>query len=142
MKLISRLTAFTAILLCAACASTPRQAPVTLSATGFAQSDPKVPAAIAYSQARKMAELRARQQLEESVKTYRVDANQSLQQLIVVDPFVRAVFDDTIRSARVSDRTVKPDGSVSVTVDLDLNQLSQMLGKPVTGPGETQPANK
>jgi hypothetical protein len=95
---------------------------------------------MAHSQALKLAELRARQQLEESVKMYRVDTNQPLQQLIVVDPFVRAVFDDTIRSARVSDRTVKEDGSVSVKVELDINQLSQMLGKPVIGPGEGVPA--
>lgn len=130
MKLYSRLTAATAILLCLACAAI--KPPVTVSATGFAKFDPKANVSLGRSTALKVAEARARQQIEESMHAYRVGGDQSLQQLLTVDPFVRAVFDDTLRSARVSDRTVRDDGSVSVQVELDLDRLSKMLGKQVT----------
>lgn len=130
MKILSRLTAVIAMMLCVACAT--NKPPVTLSATGFAKFDPQANLTLGRSQALKAAESRARQQLVENLSAYRIENEMPLQQLLTVDPFVRAVVDDTLRSARVSDRTVRDDGSVSVQVELDIDLLAKMLGKTVT----------
>lgn len=137
MKLVAILPL---LMLCLACA--PAKQPLTISAVGFSQINPKIPGGAGHRTALKLAELNARQQLHDHLNMYHLDGDQPLEQLYTVDPFVHAVCDDTIRSARITDRAIKEDGSVAVKVELNMDLLAAMLGASVTAPPQPrqQPA--
>ncbi len=76
-----------------------------------------------------IAEIVARDQLKLQISRFRVPDGTMLQTLATVDPFVRAVMDDIVRSARVTDRTVNQETAVvSVTVQMELAPLHDLLG--------------
>jgi hypothetical protein len=50
-----------------------------------------------------------------------------LDTLAIVDPFVRAVIDDTVRRAVVTDQTVSDEGIVTLTLRMDLEPLYKLI---------------
>src|ERR1044072_7645984 len=95
-------------LLTLACA-TPGPDVKTLSATIFRTPSPL----LSRDEGRRLglqdAEVEARRQIRSRVFERHLNDGRTLEDLAVVDPFVRAVIDDTVAAAQITDRTFSKD---------------------------------
>lgn len=109
------------------CASTGGGDSQVYAATVIEQIDPEEPREAATREALIRAEAAAREQIRERIYQTKLDDSRSLDDLAAVDPFVRAVVDDTLRMAVIDDRTVAPDGTVTVTLEVDLKPINRLV---------------
>lgn len=112
----------------AACSRQVPEYPV-YSATAFEKINPAPGQSFANArrQALLSAEIKARQQIQEQVIQLELNDGRALSQLAVSDPFVHAKIKDTVRMARIQDRTLGEDGVVTLTVSLNLEPLYKMM---------------
>lgn len=103
--------------------------PATFSATGYTIMDPNRPFTEARAVALHDAEVNARDNLKHVVMNLTVEDGRTLAELSVIDPFVKALIHDAIRTARISDRTISADGNVTVTVQMRKAPLDRMLAE-------------
>ena len=80
------------------------------------------------------AEVDARDQIMFQASQLKLSDGRKLQDLAIVDATLRAQIDDIVRAAQIIDKDYNDDGSVSVTVRLDLQPLYDAI--------EAYPANK
>jgi hypothetical protein len=127
---ILRGTALAAIaVLAGSCATGAASGGPSYSATNFQRMNPEEPRDQARREALATADSQAREQIREQVYQMRLSDGRTLGDLSAIDPFVRAVVQDNLRSARTGDRTVTDEGLVSVTVTMDLAPLYQMVSE-------------
>ena len=98
------------------------------SATAQAAIDRSHPASTARREAILTAETHARDQiLNRAVQQLRLGDGRTLEEVAIVDPFVRASLQDMVRAAQVTDRTVTDEGLVTVTVRMDLAPIYKLI---------------
>ena len=114
------------LLLAVGCASSRPQGPV-YSATSLVRLDSTVPAGEAKRRAIATARAQVRQQLMTWAYQLRINDGRTLEDLAVVDPFVRAVVDDTIRRANIVDQALDDDGVLTLTIAMDLAPLYKLV---------------
>jgi len=117
-----------ALALAAACTTPGERAP-TYSATSAAYYDPlnRPLAGLTRAQVLKTAIRQAREQILTQAKEMKLSDGRTLSDLAIVDPYVKAMLDDTVRAARIVDRTYSDEGMVTVTVSMQLTPLFKMI---------------
>ena len=114
--------------LLSACATPGAEHPVYTS-TATAHYDPlnRAEAGMTRRQALQVALRRARGQSVVRVGELRLSDGGTLGELAIVDPYVKAVIEDTARAAQVVDRTYSDEGVVSVTIRMELAPIYRMI---------------
>ncbi|MBI1784872.1 hypothetical protein HYR69_06985, partial [Candidatus Sumerlaeota bacterium] len=74
-----------------------------------------------------LAEKRARDQILLHVMSNKFPNGITLEEAIVTDACIQAKVYDTIRTAKITDKTINDDGMVTVTVELDLAPIMKIL---------------
>lgn len=98
------------------------------SATGFASIAPDLPFEDGKLVAIRAAERSARDQILLQTLSLISRTGESLEELVISDPFVRAKVYDTIRTAKITDKTIDDENStVTVTVELDQAPLQEFI---------------
>jgi hypothetical protein len=115
------------------CATFAARGPA-FTATSKVAPDPLQPKSVATHQAMLRAEVDARDQIMFQASQLKLSDGRKLQDLAIVDATLRAQIDDIVRAAQIIDKDYNDDGSVSVTVRLDLQPLYDAI--------EAYPANK
>ena len=87
----------------------------------------ELPAGEARRLAIQQAEILAKDQIKQQAAEMKIDDQRRLGDVAVSDPFVGALLDDTVRTGRITDRTISSDGTVSVTVKMDLAPLEKLI---------------
>ena len=109
------------------CAYTPSQG-VPHAVTSTATIDPDQPRQIARLEAKGRAELEARRQIADRAAELRLSDGRTLGDLAVIDPFVRAALDDTVRAAVLKPvRDEEAPDVVTVTLHADLQPLYDLV---------------
>jgi len=114
------------VLTAVACTRVHSGAPI-YSATVSAQYDEEGKVGLTRRQALQSAVREARNHILNKALELRLSNGQVLGDLAVVDPFVRAVLEDTVRAARITDRAYSEDGLVTVTVSMELEPLYKLI---------------
>ncbi len=106
------------------------------SATGFSEIDSRLPPHEGRRVALLYAEIQARDQLKTQINQYRFGAQPALVELAMEDPFILAVLNDVVRTARITDRAVNQEGTASVTVEAAVTPLVDLVeaGRPAKVP--------
>lgn len=104
------------------------------SATGMAQIKSEESFAEGKLAAIQLAEKRARDRILLHVMDRTFPNGVTLEEAVISDPFIRAKVYDTIRTARISDQTIDDRGIVSVTVQLDLKLIEEIMADPANTP--------
>lgn len=133
-KLGLSLAALALMIAAAGCGFTARQKAPAFSSTAMAQMSPALPTDQARREAISRAETKARDQIMLQVRQLRLADGRSLEDLAVIDPFVRAMVQDAVRNAHQIDRTVSDQGVVTVTLSMDQAPLLKLIEtyKPAT----------
>lgn len=108
------------------CAHLRTQAPA-YSATATANMKATLPPDQARREAVARAEVQARDQILLQAGQMRLNDGRTLEDVAIVDPYVRAVLQDTVRAAQVANRTVSSDGQITVTMRLEQKPLQQLI---------------
>lgn len=99
------------------------------SATATAIINKILPPAQARRDAITKAENDARDKLMMQASQLRLSDGRTLEDVAVVDPFIRAALLDIVRDAQTKDRTVNNEGLVTVTLRLDLVPVQNLISK-------------
>jgi hypothetical protein len=99
----------------------------TYSSTASIRINPVAPPSEGRRTAIDSAEREARAQLLTEAYNLRMNDGRTLDDLAIVDPFVRAVIEDTVRRAKISDRTISEEGVVTLTLSMDLAPLHKLI---------------
>jgi hypothetical protein len=97
------------------------------SATGTATINRALPAKEERRDAINRAETQARDQILLQTRQLRLRDGRSIEDVAVVDPFIRAALMDAVRNAHVVDRSVSSEGRVTVTLSMDIEPLARLL---------------
>lgn len=122
-----------AIALTFGCARFLDRGPV-FTATSTITADPAIPRGEGLRQATLRAEVEARDQILFQASQLKLSDGRKLQDLAIIDPTLRAQLDDLVRGAQIKNKEFNDDGSVTVTVRLELQPLYDAI--------EAYPVNK
>jgi len=78
----------------------------------------------------KLAENRARSQILTHIRDRQFSNGILLDEAIITDPFIQAKIYDTLRNAKITDKTINNEGIVTVTVQLDMAPVNEVLQNP------------
>lgn len=116
------------VVLLSGCTRVPEATPY--SATGVAA----IEQGTSFTEGRLAAVQRAEKLARDRILLYVMDMEfpngLTLDEAAVTDPFIQAKVYDTIRIAKITDQTVSEDGLVTVTVQLDLKPILEILKNP------------
>lgn len=104
-------------------AETPR----FIMATSFTRLPPEAASAEEKRAAAARAENQARDEVLSQALQLTFPNGTSLAEAALRDPFIRAKVYDTVRGARITDKTVTDDSIISVTVRLELDPIYRLL---------------
>jgi hypothetical protein len=97
------------------------------TATSTVKLDPALSEGAARLEAQATAEREARDQILAQAAQLQLSDGRKLQDLAISDPYVRASLDDTVRAAQIRDKRFNDDGTVTVTVRMELSPLYKMI---------------
>jgi hypothetical protein len=80
------------------------------------------------------AEKRARDAVLAQVIAVSFPNGVSLEKAAIMDPYIRAKLYDTVRSARIAQKTVDEEGQVTITVELERRLLESFIADPQNQP--------
>jgi hypothetical protein len=101
--------------------------PRFIMATSFTRLPPESASAEEKRSAAARAENQARDEVLSQALLLHFPNGVSLSEAALRDPFIRAKVYDTVRGARITDKTVTDDSIVSVTVRLELEPIYRIL---------------
>lgn len=136
MKLLSARWSLFLLLALALAACGRAETPRFIMATSFTRLPPENASPAEKRAAAARAENQARDEVLSQALQLTFPNGASLAEAALRDPFVRAKVYDTVRGARITDKTVTDDSIVSVTVRLELEPIYRMLESyPAPEPG-------